>query len=231
MMNEREKSDSVIVADEAGEQSGAFRSGVGRAKDGDQGKRGTTKHAPSAGSGKRVTGVVARTESREGKEEGEVHGALPPPRRPYAAHGLLRTEERRRARRRWRHVGGYEADLDFKDRRSACAAPSRGVPGAARTATVHPEAGRKAAPAGGAPPAEHRKRALSSVRLRDVHSPARLRPVRSPVETGVQVREVALAVRRVLRPSSGRPRPQRRPARVRRKPPRAGRRSDGGRAQ
>ena len=45
-----------------------------------------------------------------------------------------------------------------------------------------------------------RKRALSAIRLRDVHSPARQRPVRSPVKTGVQVREVALAVRLVLRP-------------------------------
>ena len=59
-----EESDSVVVAVKPTNKSGAIRRGVGGAKDGDQGERGSTKHAPGAGPGKRVTGVGTRTESR-----------------------------------------------------------------------------------------------------------------------------------------------------------------------
>src|SRR3989442_14483272 len=68
---------------EAGEQSGApccgairggaSRSGAGGAKGGDQGKCGPAKHVPDAEPGKRVTSAGPHTESRKGKEEGEVH--------------------------------------------------------------------------------------------------------------------------------------------------------------
>src|SRR6185503_13555724 len=63
---------------EADEQSGAIRCGVGGAKGGDQGKCGPAKHAPDAESGKRGTSAGTHTESRKGKEEGEVHRALSP---------------------------------------------------------------------------------------------------------------------------------------------------------
>ena len=54
------------------------RNGAGGAKGGDQGKCGPAKHVPDAESGERVTGAGPHTESRKGKEEGEVHRALPP---------------------------------------------------------------------------------------------------------------------------------------------------------
>src|SRR2546430_5562277 len=46
---------------EAGEQSGAIRSGVGGAKGRDQGECRPTKHAPDSEPGKRVTGVGSHT--------------------------------------------------------------------------------------------------------------------------------------------------------------------------
>src|SRR5215204_834133 len=64
---------------EADEQSGAICCGAGGAKGGDQGECGPAKHVPDAESDKRDTGAGAHTESRKGKEEGEVHRALPPP--------------------------------------------------------------------------------------------------------------------------------------------------------
>src|SRR5271165_5410979 len=48
---------------EAGEQGGAIRRGAGGAKGGDQGECRPAKHAPNAGSGKRVTGAGTRTAS------------------------------------------------------------------------------------------------------------------------------------------------------------------------
>ena len=77
MMHGREKSDSVIVAEKPTNKAGN-RSGGGGAKDGDQGERGSAKHAPGAGPGKRVTGAGARTASRKATEEGTVHRALAP---------------------------------------------------------------------------------------------------------------------------------------------------------
>ena len=47
-----------------GSRPQSLHRGVGGAKDGDQGERGSTKHAPGAGPGKRVTGVGTRTASR-----------------------------------------------------------------------------------------------------------------------------------------------------------------------
>jgi hypothetical protein len=85
---------------EAGEQSAAFcgaicrgalRSGAGGAKGGDQGECGPAKHAPDTESGKRVTGAGTHTESRERKEEGEVHRAPPPHQYRSARRGVLRT--------------------------------------------------------------------------------------------------------------------------------------------
>src|SRR5271165_5324131 len=75
-------------SDEAGEQSGRTycgapcrgkaRGGAGGAKGGDRGECGPAKHVPDAESGERVTGAGTHTESGKGKEEGEVHRALPP---------------------------------------------------------------------------------------------------------------------------------------------------------
>src|SRR6266699_3866330 len=63
---------------EAGEQSGAACRGAGGAKGGDQGKCEPADHVPGAAPDKRATDAGAHTESREGKEEGEVHDALTP---------------------------------------------------------------------------------------------------------------------------------------------------------
>jgi len=46
---------------EAGEQRGAIRRGVSGAKDGDQGKCGSAKHAPGSVPGKCVTGAGTHT--------------------------------------------------------------------------------------------------------------------------------------------------------------------------
>src|SRR3954463_3627474 len=77
---------------EADEQSGASRGGAGGAKDGDQGERGSAKHAPGAGPGKRVTGAGTRTTSRTATEEGEVHRASAPYRPGHAENGVLRDQ-------------------------------------------------------------------------------------------------------------------------------------------
>ena len=86
MMHGHEKSDPVIVAMKpankaeqptAEASAGSERSGAGGAKGGDQGKCGPAQHVPGAEPGKRVTGAGTHTESRKGKEEGEVHRALP----------------------------------------------------------------------------------------------------------------------------------------------------------
>ena len=70
MMHGHEKSDSVIVAVKPANKAvpccgairgGVSRSGVGGAKDGDQGECGPAKHVPGAEPGKRVTGVGAYT--------------------------------------------------------------------------------------------------------------------------------------------------------------------------
>src|SRR6201981_1775582 len=90
---------SRLYSFEAGEQRGAIRRGVGGAKGGDQGKCEPAKHVPDAESGKRVTSAGAHTEDRKGKEEGEVHRALPPSQHRSAGGGVLRAQGRRSTRR------------------------------------------------------------------------------------------------------------------------------------
>src|SRR5213080_3211758 len=73
---------------EAGEQSGATRcgairgganhSGAGGAKGGDQGKCEPANHALGTEPDQHATCAGEHTDSRKGKEEGEVHLALPP---------------------------------------------------------------------------------------------------------------------------------------------------------
>jgi hypothetical protein len=63
MMHGPEKSDPVIVAGKP-TKSGAIRSGVGGAKDRDQGECGPTKHAPDSEPDKRVHKVLARKRPR-----------------------------------------------------------------------------------------------------------------------------------------------------------------------
>src|SRR5215831_9565113 len=79
---------------EAGEQSGAIRCGASGAKGGDQGKCEPAKHVPDAEPGKRVTSAGAHTEDRKGKEEGEVHRALPPSQHRSAGGGVLRASRK-----------------------------------------------------------------------------------------------------------------------------------------
>ena len=61
MMHGPEKSDPVIVAGKPTNKSGAIRSGVGGAKDGDQGECGPAKHALDLEPGARVTGAGTHT--------------------------------------------------------------------------------------------------------------------------------------------------------------------------
>jgi hypothetical protein len=77
-MNGQEKSDPAMSRCEADERSGAIRVRAGGAKGGGRRECGPAKHAPCAGPGKPVTGAGPHTASRKAKEEGEVHGALPP---------------------------------------------------------------------------------------------------------------------------------------------------------
>src|SRR6476659_2650913 len=56
-------------SDEAGEQRRATVCGVGGAKGGGRGERGTGPHAPDAGPGKRVPGTGPRTARCTGKKE------------------------------------------------------------------------------------------------------------------------------------------------------------------
>src|SRR6266699_2179605 len=84
---------------EADEQGGAIRCGAGGAKGGGRGECGPAKHAPDAEPGKRVTGAGTHTQSGNGKEEGEVHHALPPHRHRSLGGGVLRTCAERSPRR------------------------------------------------------------------------------------------------------------------------------------
>ena len=84
MMHGHEKSDSVIVAVKPANKADANRCGAGGAKGGDQGECGPAKHVPGSEPDKRVTGAGPHTASRKGKEEGEVHRALPPHQHRFA---------------------------------------------------------------------------------------------------------------------------------------------------
>src|SRR3979490_2317919 len=118
MMHGHEKSDLAIVAgkpaNKVAPRCGAIRGGVSRrgaggAKGGDQGECGPAKHAPGAEPGKRVTSAGTHTESRKGKEKGEVHRAPTPHQHRLARTGVPRTQRRRRTGRRWRDVEGIRA--------------------------------------------------------------------------------------------------------------------------
>ena len=135
-MNEREKSDSVIVAMKPGNNAEPFVAEPAERRTGTKGNAGqqSTRRAQDRESVSQALSRIRKV--AKGKERGEVHDALPPPRCTDATHGLLRTQEGRRAWRRWRHVGGLRSRSRLKDRRPAFAALSRGVSGAARSATV-----------------------------------------------------------------------------------------------
>ena len=73
MMHGHEKSDPAIVAVKPANKAkqahcggicGGGRSGVGGAKDGDQGECGPAQHAPDSELGKRVTGAGSHTATR-----------------------------------------------------------------------------------------------------------------------------------------------------------------------
>src|SRR5215469_6270656 len=143
---------------EAGEQSaalcgascrGVLRSGAGGAKGGDQGECGPAKHAPDTGSGKRVTGAGAHTESRKGKEEGEVHRALPPHQHRPARRGVLCTQGERRPGCGSTDLEGLRGRPRAQSRGFARSGPSGSVSGVAQSAGVHTQAGRSTTPACG----------------------------------------------------------------------------------
>lgn len=73
---------------EADEQNRAAGSGVGGAKAGDQGERGTAKHAPGTGPGSRDTSAGPRTERRKAEEERTVHRASPKTAHRLSAHAV-----------------------------------------------------------------------------------------------------------------------------------------------
>src|ERR1700704_275305 len=101
MMHGHEKSDSVIVAVKpankavhpAAEQSAAeaFAAEPGGAKGGDQGKCGPANHALGTEPDQHATRAGPHTGSRKGKEEGEVHFALPPHQHRSPRGGVLPT--------------------------------------------------------------------------------------------------------------------------------------------
>src|SRR6476469_7283498 len=93
-------------SDEAGEQRRATVCGVGGAKGGGRGERGTGPHAPDASPGKRGPGTGPRTARCTDTEEGTVHRAPPPRHSRTAADVVLRS---RATGGPWR---GYEGDLD-----------------------------------------------------------------------------------------------------------------------
>ena len=89
-MHDPEKSELRQSSGEADEQCRATGGGAGRAKAGDQGERGSAKHAPDAEPGARDPGAGPRTRSRKAEEEGTVHRAPPPHQCRYAPDGVLR---------------------------------------------------------------------------------------------------------------------------------------------
>src|SRR5438552_639644 len=149
-------------SDEADEQSGtascgaicggAERSGAGGAKGGDQGECGPAKHAPDAEPGKRVTGAGTHTQSGNGKEEGEVHHALPPHRHRSLGGGVLRTCAERSPRRGSDDVEGLRGRHRAQSRGFARPGPPRSVSGTAEPAGLHSQAGWTAASARGRSP-------------------------------------------------------------------------------
>src|SRR5262249_51584043 len=122
-------------------------SGAGGAKGVDRGECRPAKHAPDAESGKRVTGAGTHTESGEGKEEGEVHRALPPHQHRPARRGVLRTQGGRCTWRGSADVEGLRGRPRTQARGLARPGPAGSVSGVAEPASVHTQAGRTTAPA------------------------------------------------------------------------------------
>src|SRR5208283_3658593 len=91
-------------SDEADEQSRATGGGVGGAKAGNQGERGSAKHAPVADPGSRDPGAGPRTARRKAKEEGTVHRAPPPRQRRRTPDRVLRAKAQSRPRGGWRDM-------------------------------------------------------------------------------------------------------------------------------
>ena len=89
-MHDPEKSDSGRVAAKPTNKAGRPAGGAGGAKAGDQGERGSAKHAPDTEPGARDPGAGPRTGSRKAKEEGTVHRAPPPHQCRHAPDGVLR---------------------------------------------------------------------------------------------------------------------------------------------
>ena len=119
MMHGHEKSDSVIVAVKPANKAEQSACGAGGAKGGDQGECGPAKHAPDTEPDKRDTGAGTHTESRKGKEEGEVHLAPPPHQHRAIGGGVLRTNAERRPRRRSADVEGLRGKPRTEYRGSA----------------------------------------------------------------------------------------------------------------
>src|SRR6476659_8731627 len=97
MTHGHEKSDSAIVAVKPANKAVQPAAELVEPRAGTKGNGGTAKHVPDAEPGKRVTSAGPHTESREGKEEGEVHRALPPHQHRPARRGVLRTQRECRA--------------------------------------------------------------------------------------------------------------------------------------
>ena len=112
MMHGREKSDPAIVAVKPANKAGQPGCGVGGAKGGGRGERGTGQHAPGAGPGKRVPGAGPRTASRKAEEEGTVHRAPPPHQPRPAPDGVPRSQAECRPGVDGLTWQDYEADLD-----------------------------------------------------------------------------------------------------------------------
>src|SRR5689334_15290064 len=159
MMNGPEKSDPVIVATKLAnkaEQPSAERS-VGKPdaaepverRAGTKGNAGQQSTRRTTEPGKRVTGAGTHTESNKGKDEGEVHHALPPHQRRPARRGVLRTEEERSTRRGSADVERLRGRPRVQSRGLAWTGPAGSVSGIAEPAGLHPQAGWPAAPARG----------------------------------------------------------------------------------
>ena len=75
-MHDPEKSDPGIVATKPTNKAGGPVAESVEPRPGNQGERGSAKHAPDSEPGSRDPGAGPRTESRKAKEEGAVHFLL-----------------------------------------------------------------------------------------------------------------------------------------------------------
>src|SRR6266568_3397022 len=151
MMNGHERSGSVIVAAKpankaahpAVEQStlGPAAAELGEPRTEAEGNA----DQPGAEPDKRGTGAGAHTESRKGKEEGEVHRALPPHQHRAARRGVPRTQGGRSTRRGSADMEGLRGRPRAQARGLARSGPTGSVPGVAEPASLHTQAGRTTA--------------------------------------------------------------------------------------